>query len=212
MKLRTILAGTAVASLALFGGAAAPVGLPFTAPAEAAVNVSLSVFYDGLADHGDWVRYHDAYVFIPADVGPDWKPYTIGHWVYADRYGWTWASEEPFGWATYHYGRWGYSEDIGWYWVPGRKWAPAWVSWRRSRDYVVWAPLPPSRHDGADVSVEINVRDVPDFYWVAVPARQFLAPDLRVVVVTGDRDMRQVVRHTKFIGTPRVTNNIVINN
>lgn len=211
MKLQAMLAGSAIAALALVGGAPAPLDIFVTAQAEAAVNISFSIFYDELGNHGAWTNYRHRYVFIP-DVGPGWRPYTLGHWAYTKPYGWTWISDEPFGWATYHYGRWGYSEDIGWYWVPGRKWAPAWVSWRRSKDYVVWAPLPPSRHDGADISVEINVRDVPDFYWVAVPARQFLAPDLRVVVVTGDRDMRQVVRHTKFIGTPRVTNNIVINN
>src|SRR2546423_9736807 len=27
--------------------------------------------------------------------------------------------------------------------VPGDEWAPAWVSWRSSKDYVGWAPLPP---------------------------------------------------------------------
>ncbi len=30
-----------------------------------------------------------------------------------------------------------------WIWVPGYEWAPAWVSWRSSDDYVGWAPLPP---------------------------------------------------------------------
>jgi uncharacterized protein YraI len=37
------------------------------------------------------------------------RPYTVGRWVFTDRYGWMWASSEPFGWATYHYGRWGFS-------------------------------------------------------------------------------------------------------
>lgn len=210
MRLKSILAGTAIATLALLGEARAPFTLSFSHQAEAAVNVSFSLFYDRLGDHGDWVRYRDAYVFIPK-VGPGWQPYTLGHWVYADRYGWTWVSDEPFGWATYHYGRWGYSEDIGWYWVPGRKWAPAWVSWRRSKDYVVWAPLPPSRRGTADVAVSVRPRDIPDFYWVAVPAPRFLEPDLHVSIVTGDRDVRQVVRRTKYVGTPRVTNNTVVN-
>ena len=138
MKLRTILAGTAIATLALMTDAGAPLGVPMMAKAEAAVSVSLSLFYDDLGQHGDWVRYHDAYVFIPRNVDADWRPYTLGHWVYTKRYGWTWVSEEPFGRATYHYGRWGYAEDIGWYWVPGTRWAPAWVSWRRSNDYIVW--------------------------------------------------------------------------
>ena len=211
MKLRTILAGTAIASLALVSDAGAPLGFPFAPQAEAAVNISLSVFYDDLAQHGDWVRYREAYVFIPADVDRDWRPYTLGHWVYTDRYGWTWVSEEPFGWATYHYGRWGYAEDIGWYWVPGTRWAPAWVSWRRSNDYIVWAPLPPSG-GGVEVSVSVTVGDIPDFYWVAVPAREFLAPDIHVVVVREETEIRRVIERTEFAGTPQVTNNIVVNN
>ena len=212
MKLRSILAGTALAALALAG--APQLGGPaVTAPAEAAVDVNIGIFYDQLGQYGDWVTYDDQYVFIPGRVDAGWRPYTEGHWVYTRRYGWTWASDEPFGWATYHYGRWGYSDEIGWYWVPGRKWAPAWVSWRRSNDYVVWAPLPPSRRGrDIDVSINISVGDIPDYYWVAVPTRRFLAPDIAVVVVNDDRDIREVVQRTEFVGTPRITNNIVVNN
>jgi hypothetical protein len=211
MKLRTIFAGTAIAALALFTSTGVPPGIFSVSQAEAAVSISFSLFYDDLEPHGDWVRYRDAYVFIPASVGADWRPYTVGHWVYTDRYGWTWVSEEPFGWATYHYGRWGYADDIGWYWVPGNRWAPAWVSWRRSNDYIVWAPLPPSG-GGVDVSVSISVGDIPEFYWVAVPARQFLAPDIHVVVVREEVEIREVIERTEFVGAPRITNNIVVNN
>lgn len=210
MTLRTLLAGTAIATLALFTGGTAISGLSFTSQAEAAVNISFSVFYDNLASDGDWVRYHDAYVFVP-DVDAGWRPYTEGHWVYTKRYGWMWVSDEPFGWATYHYGRWGHADDIGWYWVPGTRWAPAWVSWRRSNDYIVWAPLPPAR-GGADVSISISVGDIPDDYWVAVPARDFLAPDIEVVVVHEEREIRRVIERTEYVGTPRITNNVVINN
>ena len=125
-----------------------------------------------------------------------------------------WVSDEPFGWATYHYGRWGYAEDIGWYWVPGRRWAPAWVSWRRGSDHIVWAPLPPSRGDGVDVdvSISISVGEIPEFYWVAVPARRFLAPDIGIVVLDDEPEIRDVIARTEFLGVPRVTNNIVVNN
>ena len=212
MKIRSIFAGTAIAALALAGGMLAPAGFTVVPQAEAArVSVSLSVFYDELEPHGDWVRYHDAYVFVPSDVDVNWRPYTVGHWVHTKRYGWMWVSEEPFGWATYHYGRWGFADDIGWYWVPGKRWAPAWVSWRRSNDYIVWAPLPPSR-GAADVSISITAGDIPEFYWVAVPARRFLEPDIHVVVVREDREIRRVVERTEFVGAPRITNNIVINN
>ncbi|HEY5894583.1 MAG TPA: DUF6600 domain-containing protein [Chthoniobacterales bacterium] len=113
------------------------------------------VFYDRLRDDGRW--YNDdtyGYVFQP-DVAEreDWRPYTDGHWAYTDR-GYTWVSNENFGWATYHYGRWVRVRGTGWVWVPGRKWAPAWVSWRKSEpredvsdDYIGWAPLPPECDD-----------------------------------------------------------------
>ena len=191
MKLKTVLAGTALACLALAVDPAARLGVLSPAQAEAAVSVNFSVFYNGLSDYGDWVRYHDAYVFIPSDVDRDWRPYTRGHWIYAERYGWTWVSDEPFGWATYHYGRWGYAEDIGWYWVPGRRWAPAWVSWRRSKDYVVWAPLPPRHGGDVDVSISVSVGDIPDFYWVAVPTRRFLSPDIHMAMMTEGPEIRR---------------------
>jgi hypothetical protein len=72
-----------------------------------------------------------------AEGSRSWRPYTNGRWVYTDA-GWTWISEEPFGWATYHYGRWARLRNIGWIWVSGDEWAPAWVSWRKSNDYVGW--------------------------------------------------------------------------
>ncbi|MFO1132903.1 MAG: DUF6600 domain-containing protein [Hyphomicrobiales bacterium] len=211
MRLRMILAGTALGAL-MIGGVPLPGASSLVPQAEAAVDVSIGVFYDQIAQYGDWVSYRGGYVFIPGRVGPGWRPYTLGHWVYTNRYGWTWASDEPFGWATYHYGRWGYGDDIGWYWVPGNRWAPAWVSWRRSNDYVVWAPLPPSRRGGSDISINITVGDIPDYYWVAVPTRRFLAPDLRADIVHDDREARRVVRETRFLGTPRVNSDIVVNN
>ncbi len=104
-----------------------------------------STFYTKLEPHGAWLETADyGYVWQPreAESSQSWRPYTNGRWVYTDA-GWTWISEEPFGWATYHYGRWTRLRGIGWVWVPGQQWAPAWVSWRKSNDYVGWAPLPP---------------------------------------------------------------------
>ncbi|TMJ38298.1 MAG: hypothetical protein E6G89_12585 [Alphaproteobacteria bacterium] len=189
MRLKSILIrSVAAVTVALVLPAASPIS-PFSSPAQAATNVSVSIgtFYDDLAPHD-----------------------TVGHWVYTKRYGWLWVSDEPFGWATYHYGRWGYAEDIGWYWVPGRRWAPAWVSWRRSGDYVVWAPLPPSR--GGDVTVEVNIGDIPDDYWIAVPSRNFLDADLSVVVIHDDSERVRVVQQAEPVGNVTIENNIVVNN
>jgi hypothetical protein len=108
---------------------------------------TLDFFYEALDPHGEWVEV-ERYGYCWQPRGGDkagWRPYQDGHWVYTD-YGWTWDSQEPFGWATYHYGRWARVQRLGWVWVPGSEWAPAWVSWRRSDQYVGWAPLPPEAH------------------------------------------------------------------
>ncbi|QIG50837.1 hypothetical protein G5V57_25750 [Nordella sp. HKS 07] len=212
MRLTKILLCSAAAAAFTF---AVPVSGPvnmFLSPAQAATDVSISfgTFYDDLAPHGSWTQYRDAYVFIPAGVNGDWRPYTVGHWAYTERYGWFWVSDEPFGWATYHYGRWGYDDDIGWYWIPGRRWAPAWVSWRRSADYVVWAPLPPEVDD--DISVTISVSDIPERYWVAVPSRSFLETDLSVLVIDDDHERVRVVEAADPVGNVRIENNVVVNN
>jgi hypothetical protein len=132
--------------------------------------VDLGFFYDDLAPYGNWVeRPHYGWVFAPRIVRNNWRPYEYGHWVWTD-YGWTWASDEPFGWATYHYGRWYDDPDYGWEWVPGEEWAPSYVSWQEGNDYIGWAPLPPSvdiRAGSFDVSI------APEAY-VFVPEQRFL--------------------------------------
>ncbi len=106
-------------------------------------NVEVGFFYRELSPYGEWVhRYPYGWVWFPRHVPADWRPYSYGRWVDSD-YGWTWASDEPFGWATYHYGRWAWDSDIGWLWVPGTVWGPAWVAWQQGGGYVGWAPLPP---------------------------------------------------------------------
>jgi hypothetical protein len=212
MKLKSVLIGSAAAAVLTMGLPAAPFGTwNFGSAAHAAsVSISINTFYSGLAPYGDWVRYRDRYVFVPVDVPDGWRPYTVGHWTYTKRYGWFWVSAEPFGWATYHYGRWGYSNDIGWYWVPGTKWAPAWVSWRRSPDYVAWAPLPPPR-DG-NVIVDVSYGEVPDYYWTPVPAQSFLEINLSVVIINDNRERERIVRDSRHVGDVRIENNIVINN
>ena len=128
--------------------------------------VSKQVFVERLTPHGRWVETPEyGRVFVP-NVDSGWRPYTYGRWVYTD-WGWTWASDEPFGWATYHYGRWYNGPSFGWYWIPGRRWAPAWVSWRWSAGYVAWVPLAPRRVVGWGVSSP---------YWVAVRSQQFTSP------------------------------------
>jgi hypothetical protein len=213
MKLVTLLASSAaLAAIAVVVPATAPPKWNPVATAEAQTAITFAVFYDRLADHGDWVNHDGNYVFVPVVSDPDWRPYREGHWIYASSYGWTWVSDEPFGWATYHYGRWGFDEEIGWYWIPGTKWAPAWVSWRRSGDHVAWAPLPPYRGGDDDVTIVVSVETIPEYYWVVVPTRSFLEVNLAVVIIDDDRERRRIVNEAEFVGSVNIENNIVVNN
>lgn len=128
-----------LAAVILFSGLMA---LFAAGPAEAAVSVSISYFSEQLAPQGQWVvagSFGD--VWVPT-VAPGWAPYVNGEWAYTD-YGWTWVSYDPFD-IPFHYGTWAWDDRYGWVWIPGTVWAPAWVTWAYTDDYVGWAPLPPS--------------------------------------------------------------------
>jgi hypothetical protein len=105
-----------------------------------------TLFYEELSPYGQWLDVEGyGYAWRPALASRStWRPYLDGRWVWSD-HGWAWDTPEPFGWACYHYGRWVRIARHGWVWVPGREWAPAWVSWRSGGDSIGWAPLPPER-------------------------------------------------------------------
>lgn len=168
------------------------------------------MFYDRLAPYGNWIWMQGQYVWVPGNVGPHWRPYTVGRWVYTDRYGWMWSSREPFGWATYHYGRWGFSNRVGWFWVPGNRWAPAWVSWRQSDDYLAWAPLPPTADEGLGLTIRVGT--IPDYYWQAVPTQAFLSVDLSRNIVRDRGRFTPILRETRPLGNVTVVNNTTIVN
>jgi uncharacterized protein YraI len=172
--------------------------------------VERAVFYDRLQPYGDWVWLQGQYVWVPVNVDRQWRPYTYGRWIYTDRYGWMWASDEPFGWATYHYGRWGFSNQVGWFWVPGSRWAPAWVSWRSSDNYLAWAPLPPAYDE--DVSINIQVESVPDYYWQVVPTEAFVSADLPRYIVRDEQRYDPILQQTRPLGNVAINNNVVVNN
>jgi hypothetical protein len=149
-------------------------------PSTAQVNVAVE-FRTPLEAHGHWThndRWGD--VWTPAHIEKDWAPYTRGHWVYTDDWGWYWASDDSeadWGWAVYHYGRWFFDPAEGWIWIPGREWAPAWVSWRRGEQRIGWAPQPPDE-------VFVEVRDNPH-YWVFVEPRDFISDRVWVNIEPG---------------------------
>lgn len=170
-------------------------------PAYSDSRISLDFFQDSLAPYGDWSET-DRYglVWQPSGVDRDWSPYTDGYWSYTDA-GWTWVSYEDFGGITYHYGRWVQLDEAGWCWVPGYDWGPAWVSWRRSDDYVGWAPLPPE----ARWEVKVGISSWSDTHYDVGPgwysfcrSRDFGSPVIRHVVVPRSRNVTII----------NVTNNI----
>lgn len=153
-------------------------GLVATTPkdAPAYVSVSISYFHGQLAPYGHWIDY-PAYgeCWVPAHVASGWRPYSDGYWAYTD-YGWTWVDYAPYGWAVYHYGRWVFDPYYGWLWVPGTVWAPAWVAWRASDDWIGWAPLPPG---GSTFAVSFTTGSIPADRWCFVPTRYVFDRDLR---------------------------------
>jgi hypothetical protein len=109
---------------------------------------ALTEFRDQLAPYGQW-RQDPTYgtVWVPdaAQVGADFAPYqTAGQWGMTDDGDWLWQSDYSWGYIPFHYGRWVWAGSY-WGWIPGRRYAPAWVTWRVGEDgYVGWAPLPPT--------------------------------------------------------------------
>jgi hypothetical protein len=72
-----------------------------------------------LDNNGTWSQDGDnGPIWYPAEVSPDWAPYSNGYWSYVGPWGWTWVDYAPWGFAPFHYGRWGF---IGgrWGWYPG---------------------------------------------------------------------------------------------
>jgi uncharacterized protein DUF6600 len=172
-----------LAPIALLNWAPIGLALPLSSavlvtPAAAQVESVSVEFRTALEPYGSFRRVARwGEVWVP-NVARDWRPYTVGHWVYSDDYGWYWVSDEAeasWGWVAFHYGRWVWVDDIGWAWVPGREWGPAWVDWRRGDRYVGWAPLPPDE-------VVVEIRDEPQ-YWVFCRPNDFLVTNVSTVFI-----------------------------
>lgn len=130
-------------------------------------------FYGGAFDReGSW-QYQPSYgyVWYPR-VGLDWQPYYDGRWSYVGAFGWTWIGAGRSAWPTHHYGRWGNASGR-WFWIPGRQWAPAWVSWASAPGYVGWCPL---GFDNRPVIAITNISMYDSWSrrgWTILPSRSF---------------------------------------
>jgi hypothetical protein len=194
---------------------AAPIIAGTVAPAQAQTRVSAD-FRTALQPYGRWephARWGE--VWIPSDRRRDWRPYTVGHWIYSGDWGWYWAedqAEAAWGWVTYHYGRWVLDREFGWVWIPGDEWGPAFVEWRGCHDrdvdampwpprgdcIVGWAPMPPA-------AVVAEYVDAPEF-WTFVRIGDFAtAPRLAAVILPFD-ESPVFLRETVLINRTVVLN------
>jgi hypothetical protein len=155
------------------------------AQAQIQVNISIGGFYDELEPYGRWVDCSYGDCWVPERVSRYWQPYSNGEWVYTE-YGWTWVSYDPWGDSPYHYGTWVYTNRYGWAWIPGTVWAPAWVTWSYSDNYVGWAPLPPSIAFGSSGYSGRAIRMRPTQY-VFVPTNRFVGSNVSSVRISPQR-------------------------
>ena len=201
-RISSRMAGSIPAVMACFAlGAllpAVPGGWGGIGPAAAQQRVSVAADFRGaLEPHGAWHhnrRFGD--VWVPANRRQNWRPYTLGHWVYTETYGWYWVEdveEADWGWITYHYGRWYLDPDDGWIWIMGDEWSPGWVDWRYGEQVIGWAPLAP-----AEVAVEVEER--PEF-WVFARGPDFMAPRLDRVLLP-PLEARNDFQRTALVNRP----------
>jgi hypothetical protein len=178
------------------------------ARAQVDVNVTIGGFYDELSPYGRWVDCSYGQCWVPARVAADWQPYSNGQWIYTE-YGWTWVSNDPWGGNPYHYGTWASIPGYGWSWVPGTVWAPAWVTWSYSNNYVGWAPLPPtvvfgaSGYSGGPVVVSQT-------QYVFVPTNRFVGRNVTTVRIPAQQSA-EIFRQTRPVTGFAVSGGIVRN-
>jgi hypothetical protein len=105
------------------------------------------VGYEDLDGYGSWREVPNyGSVWFPARVAAGWAPYSAGHWIWVEPWGWTWVDDAPWGFAPFHYGRWVFVGS-SWAWAPGPVsvrpcYAPALVAWIGSSGAGVgWFPL-----------------------------------------------------------------------
>ena len=172
----------------------------------------VSVFYEPLAPYGTWIALPEyGQVWSPHNMSPEWRPYTIGRWVYTD-YGWTWVSDQEWGWAPFHYGRWTFVASYGWVWIPGTVWAPAWVAWRHAPGWVGWAPLPPQVvvRPGIEIrAANIDMHINPSWFCF-VEERHVLAPHVRTYIAPPARNV-SLIQITQNVTHYTVIQNRVVN-
>jgi hypothetical protein len=118
-----------------------------------------------LDEYGSWSAHGEyAHVWYPSHVESNWAPYSDGHWMWQDPWGWTWVDNAPWGFAPSHYGRW-VSIDNRWGWVPGPR-----------GEQAVYAPALVAFVGGGGLSVGISVGGAGPIGWFPLGAREIYEP------------------------------------
>jgi hypothetical protein len=164
---------------------------------------ALTDFRGALDPHGEWIddpNYGTMWQPSPSEVGSDFAPYVSGgHWGYDDANEYVWMSDYGWGWAPYHYGRWVYGGS-GWGWIPGRAYAPAWVSWRTGYPgygYVGWAPMAPSWYWGPG-GVAFGLGTIPATPYAFCGVHDLFAPNgLQGHIVSNPAQLQAIAGQTR---------------
>ena len=120
---------------------------------------------DDLDEYGSWSAQQDyGHVWYPSHVAANWAPYSDGHWIWQDPWGWTWVDNAPWGFAPAHYGRW-VSIDNRWGWVPGPR-----------GDHAVYAPALVAFIGGVGFSASISTGGAGPIGWFPLGARDIYEP------------------------------------
>jgi hypothetical protein len=132
---------------------------------------TLAEFKTILAQYGTFT-FHQTYgeVWVPTVTPQGWHPYPACQWVHTKDVGWYFNDDTAWGSIVHHYGRWSHNEQIGWFWVPDEDWSPGWVVWRKSEQWIGWAPMPPEQDIQLISSPEFNN----DKLWLFMEAQKFL--------------------------------------
>ncbi len=190
----------------LVAAAALPARAQVTVSANVTVGgpVEVATFHERLGGYGHWTSV-DGYgqVWVPPGR-PGWRPYSDGRWVLTE-YGWTYVSDDPWGWAAYHYGNWVFAGGAGWVWIPGRVWAPAWVTWRYGGGYAAWAPAPPM-----GLGYRVRVVEVSSPGWVVVQEAHFTQP-IATVAVSANVSAGYVARAQPLAAPVAVAGGVAVN-
>ncbi len=197
--MRRFAQAAVIAGLALAAAALLPAGPPFAIhkahaavplPNEKADTATLAEFRTVLSKYGSFTT-HPRYgeIWVPSVTPAGWHPYPACQWVYT-KDGWYFDDETPWGSIVHHYGRWSHDEKVGWFWVPDEDWSPGWVVWRKSDQWVGWAPMPPEQDSHFIASRDFNN----DKFWTFMEAKKFFNGGCGTTVRA-----TQVIHHTKHV-------------